>query len=329
MKKCDEIQALAKKIATLSRSSVPTIKPAQLELQHFTLLAEMIDVMHKATLEEMNEPLSDPCAKVPVLWYTAAYHYDEVAHWILISHPKTALCTLPDGRNIFHYIAAMHCGISKKVIGVFPSGYKPLLDMPFRGRYPIHKSVGFAGGALETLLELGASVDMRNKFGKTPLHVASLIANREQVCLLLDRKANPNTLDWYGLPPLHYAAIERGDVGVTRALLRAGAEPRMIDVGRPTLDDNIKKTGNAKLLVLVAAGSLNEKAVNQFLQVADDIQNHRVAASILGWWQDASVFDKWHVKCDAPECYAVVQSYIDANTAREERHISDTHRSFL
>jgi len=74
---------------------------------------------------------------------------------------------------------------------------------------------------IETLLEAGANVNISNKEGKTPMHLA-VDRNKPGVFdKLLSHRGNPNKA-------LHYAC-ERKHVKIAEILLKAGADPNLTD----------------------------------------------------------------------------------------------------
>ena len=77
-------------------------------------------------------------------------------------------------------------------------------------------------------LENGANPNTRDYRGLTPLHYAAKEGDVETVKILLERGANPNVKDNDGWTPLHYAAYE-GHVDVVKILLERGANPRIAD----------------------------------------------------------------------------------------------------
>ena len=56
------------------------------------------------------------------------------------------------------------------------------------------------------LLEKGASIDSKNDYGSTPLHLASMKGHLEIVKLLLGEGANIDAKDENGSTPLHWAS---------------------------------------------------------------------------------------------------------------------------
>jgi len=108
--------------------------------------------------------------------------------------------------------------------------------------------------AIETLLEAGADVEVRDQDGRTPLmHAAARFAETKHVARLLRRGANPNAADGEGPPALFRCATP----SVTRALLAAGADvnARHRADGRTCLMKAAADGDVALIRVLLAAGA--------------------------------------------------------------------------
>lgn len=76
------------------------------------------------------------------------------------------------------------------------------------------------------------------------LHEAVKKRDVLQACVLLSRGANPNALDAKGQPPLAYVlsygigfVLEDWSRAMVWALRRAGADPKVADVGRTLMND--------------------------------------------------------------------------------------------
>ena len=63
---------------------------------------------------------------------------------------------------------------------------------------------------LDEMLEHKVNLEVRNKFGETPLFQAAAKGMTESVRYLIDHHADVNTSNNYGQTPLH-AAVENGD----------------------------------------------------------------------------------------------------------------------
>ncbi len=93
---------------------------------------------------------------------------------------------------------------------------------------PLDQSVNFGDAAtVRALLDAGASADVPDEGGITPLSWAA-IGNRVDIArLLIERGADVNHVDQLGMTPLLYAAsIDFGDSSLIELLLKSGANPK-------------------------------------------------------------------------------------------------------
>ena len=90
---------------------------------------------------------------------------------------------------------------------------------------PLHSAVSCGhSDIVKTLLENGASPELRSSFAATPLHIASSGGNVECIQYLLDKGVDINCRDDLSRTPLHGAAGEGRDEAITY-LLEKGASP--------------------------------------------------------------------------------------------------------
>jgi ankyrin repeat protein len=76
---------------------------------------------------------------------------------------------------------------------------------------------------MEAALSEGIDVDVRDKLGETPLHVAAVMGYKEASTLLIESGADVNAQDERGLTPLH-AAAWMGHEEIVALLIAKGAE---------------------------------------------------------------------------------------------------------
>eukprot|EP00397_Hematodinium_sp_SG-2012_P040526 GEMP01044421.1.p1 GENE.GEMP01044421.1~~GEMP01044421.1.p1 ORF type:complete len:426 (+),score=119.58 GEMP01044421.1:67-1344(+) len=168
------------------------------------------------------------------------------------------------------------------------------------GATPLHFAASQGGGVqvasiLKSRSELPEQldVDARNAAGWTALHLAAM-SNLEaaSVQLLLERKANPNTVNWYvgEETPLHVACRSRHDC--VEALLDAGADATAVTV-----------SGNTPLHLLAANYSPVPQTATQTYSSATTYST--IPVDIEG---DATAIKSAHEPCDAlPAIDAVAQ----------------------
>lgn len=129
----------------------------------------------------------------------------------------------PDWDPLFHAVQRCEIDEVKKVL----SGGYDVNTKDRWGRTPLHVAAYTMGSApIVTLLaNQGADVNTPSTMHKsiTPLHVAAICGNANVVAILLSRGANVNPIDAHGLTPLHNASAE-GHAEVVRLLLSKGAD---------------------------------------------------------------------------------------------------------
>ncbi|WP_457634147.1 ankyrin repeat domain-containing protein [Oceanithermus desulfurans] len=132
-----------------------------------------------------------------------------------------------DGASALH-LAASSAPDDEAVRQLLQAGLAP--DLSDDGWTPLHAAAAFnrsegVTDVLAALLGAGASLDVRNAIGETPLHVAARMGERPEAvaAFLLSRGADVAAVDDDGWTPLHGAATA-GNAGVARMLVVAGAE---------------------------------------------------------------------------------------------------------
>lgn len=89
---------------------------------------------------------------------------------------------------------------------------------------------------LETLLQAGADVDAKDRYGQTALMLAAHGGHLVAVEALLRRGANPDVTAKFGLSAL-MLAIVAGHEAIAGALVRAGADLELRGTGAPGFHD--------------------------------------------------------------------------------------------
>jgi len=135
------------------------------------------------------------------------------------------------GQTVAHIAASHgHVEILQLVLPAAPQLARAASET--NGRTALHLAAlkGQADAARQ-LLEFGGDVNARSGDGQTALHMAVSEGQAHIMSVLLAAPGiDPTIPDEVGLTPLHYAA-QRGRVEVTRQLLEAGADPRVLGNG--------------------------------------------------------------------------------------------------
>ena len=80
----------------------------------------------------------------------------------------------------------------------------------------------------DLLMERGASTQVRDIQGNTALHKAATFSRERFAEELINMGVKVNTTNKVGATPLHYA-VRNGDKGITKLLLKNGAEKNILD----------------------------------------------------------------------------------------------------
>lgn len=157
-----------------------------------------------------------------------------------------------------------------------------------------------ARAMLET--EAGADLDYSNEENGTALMVAIASGHEELGKYLLEKGANPNVKDWYGLAPLHYAlhqgvlimngqspfgsdklGWERKNMpGMVKALLEFGADPNVrVDYEYPKLDNEfLRSNDNPSQIHITGATPLHLAAASGDMESMRILMEHGADISL-------------------------------------------------
>ncbi len=128
-----------------------------------------------------------------------------------------------------------------------------LVNQMVRANFPIHEAARLGHLEIaEALLPL-TKKNCRNKYGKTPLHIAAEHGQMKIVEFLLEKGANPNTRDNLGRLPFHSAAFG-GDLDIVK-LLKQDVIDIADDFGRSALFSAIPNNHKHVLEYLIQHGA--------------------------------------------------------------------------
>jgi ankyrin repeat protein len=143
-------------------------------------------------------------------------------------------------------------------------GVKPDI-IGYNGFSVLHRACGEEGylHIVELLLSKGATVDIKNDEGTTPLHTAAAINNEAVLKYLIDHGADVNSADDNGYTPLHMACGNGFEASVN-LLINRGANINMKDIdGLTPLQMALDKGFMNVADILVSAGAGIDKLSKQ------------------------------------------------------------------
>jgi ankyrin repeat protein len=134
---------------------------------------------------------------------------------------------------------------------------------------PLHQAALVGGEAVaRLLLEHGADVSVKDRFGFTPLHWAAVVGGEAVTRLLLEHGADVSSKNNSGGTPLHLDA-RSGNQAVALLLLQAGANVSATDTAGDTPEDIATAASHLEL-----AAMLEEEAVSRAKCVAFAMGQH-------------------------------------------------------
>ena len=142
---------------------------------------------------------------------------DQVMAQMLIDEGTNIEVSDSIGNTALHYAAAY--GFRVMVSKLLETGAQKNVTNAY-GSTPLHvaidqkcasltfqKARDYTFDTVQLLVDAGASIEMGDNRGRTPLHLAAREANKASIRILLDRGANIKAEDTKGLLPLDYAAV--------------------------------------------------------------------------------------------------------------------------
>lgn len=178
-------------------------------------------------------------AGYPALHLAAMHGHVEVAQ-LLLAHGADV--NAPDQHQTTPLQWAARFSSDKLVRLLLDAGAELELGADAVGYAALHYStIHYAAGqgspeTIRLLVERGANINIKDKYGRTPLHLLALFKRGEVVDLLLELGADINSKDEDGLTPLQ-SAVKEGSPGTLRALLKHNPDLEQKDrYGQSLLD---------------------------------------------------------------------------------------------
>ena len=134
---------------------------------------------------------------------------------------------------------------------------------PCDGETALHRSAEECHvPVIEPLMSKGARIDVRDKFGLTPLHMAVIMGHKEASICLLDHGADINTKCNLGSTPLSSSA-QKGHLPLVKLLILCGADLNLADCQGATSLMKAAGMGHLEVVkILVEKGAVVDQPYN-------------------------------------------------------------------
>lgn len=175
-------------------------------------------------------------------------------------------------------VEAVQAGDAKAVASALSQGANPsMVVADFSDPTVLHLAVMHGHlRIVKLLLNRGADVEATDRFGLTPLHYAAAAA-ADVTQVLIDAGANPDQTDIEGNAPIHYAATN-GLVEVLKVLVKGGAGINALDRGGDAALHQAAENGHIEavkvLLELGADASIEDEGGQTALEeICEDVDH--------------------------------------------------------
>jgi len=126
---------------------------------------------------------------------------------------------------------------------------------------------------VRSLLEEDIDLESKDLLGRTALHYAAEVGNKEIVKMLLDKGIDPNITDNDGITPL-YVAIRTGNVEIVKVLIDNGANINSKNTSKQTpLYLAIKSKNKDMINLLISEGAIDNMTDKQLYIALEELIN--------------------------------------------------------